>query len=55
MASAHQILTTRPTGLFVTGPQMAAGALHGLDDVWLLLVALEQAWLLYYGEPPNYL
>ena len=54
MASAHQILTTGPTGLSVTGPQMAAGALHGLDDVWLLLVALEQAWRLYYGEPPDY-
>jgi hypothetical protein len=33
---------------------MAAGALHGLDDVWLLLVALEQAWRLHYGEPPDY-
>ena len=54
MASAHQILTTGPTGMSVTGPQMAAGALHGLDDVWLLLVALEQAWRLYYGEPPDY-
>ena len=54
MVSADSILTTGVSGLFVTGLRMAVGALHGLDDAWLVLLAMELAWRLHYGSPMDY-
>ena len=53
MVSVDPILTTRASGMSVsvTGPQKVAGAMHGLDDAWIVLLAMELAWQLHYGEP----
>ena len=54
MVSVDPILTTGASGLSVTWPQKVVGALHGLDDAWLVLLAMELVWQLYYREPMDY-
>ena len=54
MVSVDPILTTGASGLSVTWPQKVVGALHGLDDAWLVLLAMELVWQLYYIEPMDY-
>jgi hypothetical protein len=54
MASADSIPTTGASGMFVTGPRMAVGGLHGSDDARIVLLAMELAWRLHYGERMDY-
>ena len=54
MVSVDPILTTGASGLSVTWPQKVAGALYGLDDAWLVLLAMELVLQLYYREPMDY-